>query len=193
MKHVVIIGGGLGGLAIALRLAARNWRVTVCEQGDSFGGKMNIWAEHGFRFDTGPSLITMPWVFEDLFQAAGGALQHHLTLARVSRLCDYGHDDGARLTCSPSLPDWLRTVRQIDARDERGFLEFLGLGARLYEVSKETFLRRRPLDWRSVKASALLPYLPIRYGWGNYHRAVAAHFKSPHMRQLYDRDRKSVV
>ena len=44
MKHAVIIGGGLGGLALALRLAARNWRVTVCEQGDSFGGKMNYWA-----------------------------------------------------------------------------------------------------------------------------------------------------
>ena len=186
MKHVVIIGGGLGGLAIALRLA-RNWRVTVCEQGDSFGGKMNFWAERGFRFDTGPSLITMPWVFEDLFQAAGGSLQEYLTLAPVSPICDYVYDDGARFTYSTSLPDWLQTVRQIEARDESGFLKFLELGARLYEVSKETFLRRRPLDWPSVKASEILPYLPIRYGWGNYHRAVAAHFKSPHLRQLYDR------
>src|SRR5262249_38115016 len=58
---------------------------------------------------------------------------------------------------------------------------------RLYEVSKETFLSHRPLDWPSVKASAILRHLPIRYGWGNYHSAVAAHFKSPYLRQLYDR------
>jgi phytoene desaturase len=187
MKHAVIIGGGLGGLALSLRLAARNWRVTVCEQGESFGGKMNFWAERGFRFDTGPSLITMPWVFEELFQAAGGSLQEHLTLASVSPLCDYVYDDGARFTYSTSLPEWLQTVRRIEAGDEQGFLKFLELGARLYEVSKETFLSRRPFDWPSAKASAILRHLPIRYGWGNYHRTVAAHFKSPRLRQLYDR------
>ncbi|HEY7184451.1 MAG TPA: phytoene desaturase family protein [Blastocatellia bacterium] len=187
MKHAVIIGGGLGGLAIALRLAARNWRVTICERGESFGGKMNFWAERGYRFDTGPSLITMPWVFEDLFEAAGGSLREHLKLTPVHPLCDYVYDDGARFTHSTSLPDWLQTVRRIEPGDERGFLKFLELGARLYEVSKETFLRRRPLDWPSAPAPAILRHLPIRYGWGNYHRAVAAHFKSPYLRQFYDR------
>jgi len=187
IKHAVIIGGGLGGLAIALRLAGRNWRVTICEQGESFGGKMNFWTERGFRFDTGPSLITMPWVFEDLFEAAGGSLQEQLTLTPMRPLCDYVYDDGARFTHSTSLPDWLQTLRRIEPGDESGFLKFLELGARLYEVSKETFLRRRPLDWPSGKASAILRHLPIRYGWGNYHRAVAAHFKSPYLRQLYDR------
>ncbi|HEY8462068.1 MAG TPA: phytoene desaturase family protein, partial [Blastocatellia bacterium] len=187
MKHAVIIGGGLGGLAVALRLATRGWRVTVCEQGESFGGKMNFWAEGGFRFDTGPSLITMPWVFEELFQAAGASLHERLTLAPVNPLCDYVYDDGARFTHSTSLPEWLQTVRRIEPGDENGFLKFMELGARLYEVSKETFLRRRPLEWPSVSASTILRHLPIRYGWGNYHRTVAAHFKSPRLRQLYDR------
>ena len=63
-RSVVVIGGGLGGLAVALRLRAAGWRVTVCEQGPRLGGKMNCWEREGFRFDTGPSLITMPWVFE---------------------------------------------------------------------------------------------------------------------------------
>jgi phytoene desaturase len=190
MKHAVIIGGGLGGLAVALRLAARNWRVTVCEQGESFGGKMNYWSERGFRFDTGPSLITMPWVFEELYQAAGGSLREHLTLAPVNPLCDYVYDDGERFAYSTSLPEWLQTVRRIEPEDERGFLKFMELGARLYEVSKETFLRRRPLDWPSapsLKGATIMRHFPIRYGWGNYHRAVAAHFKSPRLRQLYDR------
>ena len=59
-RHAVVIGGGLGGLAVALRLSAAGWRVTVCESGPACGGKMNQWSDGGFTFDTGPSLITMP-------------------------------------------------------------------------------------------------------------------------------------
>jgi len=190
-KRAVIIGGGLGGLAVALRLAAHGWSVTVCEQGASFGGKMNQWDEHGFRFDTGPSLITMPWVFADLFTAAGAEIEDHLEIVPVHPISEYIYPDGARFTYSASMPEWLETVRNLDVRDVDGFLRFMNLGARLYEISKDTFLRRRPLDWprlanRAVGAKTLR-HMPWRYGWGNYHKTVAAHFRSPHLRRLYDR------
>nr|MBA3768118.1 FAD-dependent oxidoreductase [Acidobacteriota bacterium] len=87
-KNAVVIGGGLGGLATALRLTGRGWQVTVCEQGPTFGGKMNRWEQEGFRFDTGPSLITMPWVFESLFAAAGTSLAEHVELTSVHPLAD---------------------------------------------------------------------------------------------------------
>jgi phytoene dehydrogenase-like protein len=79
-RRVVVVGCGLGGLAVAVRLAARGARVTVCERASSFGGKMNRWDVGGFRFDTGPSLITMPWVFADTFAAAGARLEDHAEL-----------------------------------------------------------------------------------------------------------------
>ena len=186
-KHAVIIGGGLGGLAVALRLAARRWSVTVCEQGASFGGKMNHWSERGFRFDTGPSLITMPWVFAELFTAAGAAIEDHLEIVPVHPICEYVYPDGAQFTYSASMPEWLETVRNLDARDVDGFLRFMNLGARIYEVSKDTFLRRRPWDWPRATDAKVLRHLPWRYGWGNYHKTVAAHFRSPRLRQLYDR------
>jgi phytoene desaturase len=186
-KRAVIIGGGLGGLAAALRLAAQGWSVTVCEQGTSFGGKMNSWSERGFRFDTGPSLITMPWVFSELFAAAGSAIEDHLELLPIHPISEYIYADGARFTYSASMPEWLETIRELDPRDVDGFLRFMRLGAQLYEVSKDTFLRRRPLDWPRATDARLLRHLPLRYGWGNYHQTVAAHFRSPHLRQLYDR------
>jgi len=186
-KRAVIIGGGLGGLAAALRLAASGWHATVCEQGESFGGKMNSWGEVGYRFDTGPSLITMPRVFEELFETAGSRLQDHIELAPLHPLAQYVYGDGTRLTYTPSLPDWLATLRQIEPRDVNGFFKFMHLGARLFEVSRETFLRRRPLDRPRASDLSVLRHLPLRYGWGNYHRTVAAHFRSPHLRQLYDR------
>jgi phytoene desaturase len=148
---------------------------------------MNTFEREGFRFDTGPSLITMPWVFEELFAAAGSSLSRHAALTPVRPLADYVYTDGTRFTYTTSLPEWLSVVRQLEGRDCEGFMSFMRLGARLFELSRETFLRRTPLappDLRSLKA---LGRLPLRRAWGNYHSTVAAHFRSPHLRQLYER------
>ncbi|HJQ31427.1 MAG TPA: phytoene desaturase family protein [Pyrinomonadaceae bacterium] len=186
-RRAVVIGGGLGGLATAVRLAARGWRVEVCEQGASFGGKMNTHEREGFRFDTGPSLITMPWVFEELFAAAGERLSDHLELTRVSPLAEYVFDDGTRLTYTTSLPEWLETVRRLEPRDLEGFLRFMRLGASIYELSRETFLRRPVKAAPDLRALKALRHLPLRRAWGNYQAAVNAHFRSPHLRQLFGR------
>jgi phytoene desaturase len=186
-KRVVVIGGGLSGLAVAVRLAARGALVTVCEQGQTFGGKMNRWESAGFRFDTGPSLITMPWIFAELFEAAGSRMEDYLRVVPVHPICEYVYPDGTRFTYTASIPDWLETVRQLDRRDVDGFLRFLRLGAQLYELSKDTFLRHRPADWWRQTNPASLRYMPWRYGWGNYNRMVASHFHSPYLRQLYNR------
>jgi phytoene desaturase len=187
MKQVVIIGAGLGGLAAALRLRARGFAVTVFEAGSTFGGKMNQWVSRGFTFDTGPSLITMPWVFQDLYQAAGSRMEDHVELLPLHPLSEYVYDDGTRFTYTSSLPEWLRTVKQLEPRDVAGFLRFQQLGARLYEVSKRSFLRRAPTERPGIAELGALRHMPLRYGWGNYHSTVAAHFRSPYLRQLFDR------
>ncbi|HWW76367.1 MAG TPA: phytoene desaturase family protein [Pyrinomonadaceae bacterium] len=186
-RRAVVIGGGLGGLATAVRLAAGGWRVEVCEQGATFGGKMNTHEREGFRFDTGPSLITMPWVFEELFASAGARLSEHLELTRVSPLAEYVFADGARLTYTTSLPEWLETVRRLEPRDVEGFLRFMRLGASIYELSRETFLRRPVKAAPDLRALKALRRLPLRRAWGNYQAAVNEHFRSPHLRQLFGR------
>ena len=185
--NAIIIGGGLGGLATALRLARMGWRVTVCEQGHRFGGKMNVLESEGFRFDTGPSLITMPWVFEDLFETCGAKLLDHVELVPINPLADYVFADGTRFTYSSRMPEWLETIRQLEPRDVNGFLKFMELGARLFALSRETFLRRPLLAQPDLRVFKSLRHLPLRYGWGNYHATVAAHFRSPYLRQLFDR------
>ncbi len=186
-RRAVIIGAGLGGLAAGLRLRAGGWDVTVCEAGPTLGGKMNRWSEAGFTFDTGPSLITMPWVFADLFRAAGGAIEEHVELIPLHPLAEYVYADGMRFTYSASLPDWLRTLERIAPRDKDGFLRFLELGARLWEVSKRTFLTRTPYDPPNADDWRVMKNMPLRYGWGNYNRTVEAHFESKHLRQMYNR------
>ena len=186
-KRVAVVGGGLGGLAIAVRLAARGAQVTVCEQGDTFGGKMNTLVADGFRFDTGPSLITMPWVFAETFSAAGARLEDYLELMPVQPLADYHFADGTRFRYTASMPEWLETVRRLEPRDVDGFWRFMALGARILELSQATFFRSTP--WARPDAAALrvLRRMPVRHAWGNYHKAVAAHFRSPYLQQLFDR------
>ena len=89
MKRVVIIGGGVGGLASATRLAGQGHHGTPCEAGPTLGGKMNTFESRGFRFDTGPSLITMPGVFAETFAAAGERIEDHIKLQRLEPVAEY--------------------------------------------------------------------------------------------------------
>ncbi|MDZ4198801.1 MAG: phytoene desaturase family protein [Kiritimatiellia bacterium] len=186
-KKAVIVGAGLGGLATALRLAHRGWAVTVCEQADSPGGKMNRWETNGYRFDTGPSLITMPWVFEELFESVGTRLCDHVQLLSVHPMADYVFDDGTRFTHTNHLPDWLKTVRTLENGDASGFLRFMALGARLFEISKPTFFGRSPFEPPDPAHLKLLPRIPVFSGWGNYHATLRRFIHSPHLLQMFDR------
>lgn len=186
-RQAVIIGGGLGGLATALRLSGREWRVTLFEQGEAFGGKMNRWSAGGFTFDTGPSLITMPWVFDDLFTTAGSRLADHVELMRIDPLARYVFDDGTSFDYGGSIPDLLRVLTRLEPRDIEGFWRFLELGASIFELSRETFFRRAPFAPPDAGALRALRHLPLRHAWGNYHATVARLFRSPYLRQLYDR------
>jgi phytoene dehydrogenase-like protein len=69
--EVVVIGSGVGGLCVAVRLAAAGHRVTVCEQASVIGGKLGLFERDGFRFDTGPSLLTLPSIWLDTLIASG--------------------------------------------------------------------------------------------------------------------------
>ena len=186
-RHAIIVGGGLGGLALSLRLAVKGWKVTVCEKSSTPGGKMNFFEQGGFRFDTGPSLITMPEIFEELFAVAGSTLSDHLSLQRINPLASYAYADGTRFLHTTSLPHWLTTVRNLEPRDVDGFWRFFRLGARLYEVSRNTFLSRSPAESPQIGQLSSLRHMPLRYGWGNYGRTVDKHFHSPYLRQLFNR------
>lgn len=183
----IVIGGGLGGIAAAIRLRAGGWEVTLCENGPALGGKMNCWRTAGYRFDTGPSLVTMPWVFADLYRVAGARMAEHVEMVRVDPSAAYVFPDGTRIQAPDGIPRWIEKIRDIEPRDVDGFLRFLRLGKKLYQLSSRTFFRRHPLSPPDAGDLAALRYLPLRYGWGNYARTVAAHFRSPYLRQIYNR------
>lgn len=160
-RHAVVIGAGLGGLATALRLSHRGWRVTVCERAGTIGGKMNRWNAAGAVVDTGPSLITMPWAFRALFESVGERLDDHLELMRVEPMARYTFPDGRYLEHSSVLPKWIPVVRDLEGGSAEGWLKFMAFGARLYAVSRAAFFERAPgeLPDRSIlNAARAMPW-----------------------------------
>src|SRR5512132_3808188 len=117
---IIIVGGGLGGLAAAIQLAARGRRVVLLEKNERVGGKLNIVSEAGYTFDTGPSLLTMPWVLRSLFETAGARLEDELEIMPVEPTCRYRWPDGMRFDAYQTLPLLMHEIRNLDPRDVGG-------------------------------------------------------------------------
>jgi len=94
---VVVVGAGVGGLGVAARLAAAGRRVVVCERRLVTGGKLATLDRDGFRFDLGPSLLTLPDLLGDLFRAVGATLSDHVDLVRLDPQFRYHWADGSSL------------------------------------------------------------------------------------------------
>jgi len=186
-NQVIIVGAGLGGLAAAIRLAAQGRRVTVLEKNERPGGKLNLVREAGYTFDTGPSLLTMPWVIEELFAAAGRSLADYLTLEQIEPTCRYRWPDGTRFDAWQRLPQLCQEIERISPADLPGLFRFLAHTARIYDAVADTFLLR-PFDGL---AEALTPAL-LRNGpridaLRSVDAAVRSFFRSPYLQQIFNR------
>jgi 1-hydroxycarotenoid 3,4-desaturase len=96
-KRVVIVGAGIAGLTAALRLAVHGMKVTVVEKAGGPGGKMREVEVGGTRMDAGPTVFTLPYIFEEIFAEAGTTLSDHVTLRRADVLARHAWTDGSRL------------------------------------------------------------------------------------------------
>ena len=122
MADVVVVGGGVGGMAAALRLGATGHQVTLVERNAELGGKLARRAIDGFTFDTGPSVLTLHAVYRDLFMKTGQPLEEVVDLVEVDPAWRYGFPDGSGDTTWLDLPNASR------ARLRKAFDDSLGAG-----------------------------------------------------------------
>jgi phytoene desaturase len=125
--HAVVIGAGLGGLAAAIRLGARGYRVTLLEKLDAPGGRASVFRQDGFTFDAGPTILTAPFLLEELWHLCGRRMADDVTLKPVSPFYRIRFNDGSAFDYSGD-PDHMRAeVARLSPADVDGYERFMRL------------------------------------------------------------------
>ncbi|GAA2052086.1 phytoene desaturase family protein [Williamsia deligens] len=183
-----MVGAGVGGLAAAVRLAAQGHDVTVLEHADEPGGKLGVIRRDGFVFDTGPSLVTIPDILEDLFAATGAPVREVLDLQRLSTAARYRFPDGSVLDMPGHLDDIPAALdAALGAGTGAQWAAFLKRAETMWDASRETFLEA-PLTISALRRNhpspAALPAIaPLRTMRG----IGKKYLSDPRLRMLLDR------
>lgn len=178
--HAVVIGGGFGGLAAAIRLGARGYRVTVLEQLDAPGGRAYVFRQDGFTFDAGPTIITAPFLLEDLWQLCGRRLADDVELRALNPFYRIRFDDGEVLDCSGDDAQMLRQIDRLAPADAQGYLDFMKASEAIYRVAFER-LAHVPFDSLG-EMLRLVPEIVRLRGYRTIHGLAASFVRSPRLR-----------
>ncbi|TWU00363.1 Diapolycopene oxygenase [Botrimarina colliarenosi] len=145
-KRVAIVGGGLGGLAAACTLAARGYKVALFERNATVGGKAVQLRRDGYRFDMGPTILTLPSVLRRIFAEAGHDLDQRLELVKLDPQWRCFFEDRSVLDLVADVPQMKQTLDAFSGRPEvaAGYEKFISTSARLHEISDRFFF------WKSV-------------------------------------------
>ncbi|MEO0453782.1 MAG: phytoene desaturase family protein [Verrucomicrobiota bacterium] len=173
-----VVGGGIGGLATALRLAHSGRQVTLFEKNEQLGGKAGRFEKDGYRWDTGPSLFTLPDILGDLFTACGEKMKDHLTIKELDPICRYFWRDG---TVIDEGGDFFKRPEVAD---------FLDYASGIYQLSGDAYLNYPPNQfWKAFKPGnwPKLRHLPKICTFAKLAEEVDRCFLDPHLRQLFKR------
>src|SRR5664279_3067737 len=143
--HALAIGSGFGGLAAAVRLGARGYRVTVVEKLDAPGGRALVHRQDGFTFDAGPTVITAPFLFEELWALCGKRLADDVELRPVAPFYRVVFDDGEKFDYCGDAAAMRAEVARIAPGDVDGYERFLAMSERIFAVGFEA-LGDQPFD-----------------------------------------------
>ena len=187
-RRVVVAGAGLGGLAAAVAFAAHGFDVTVVEATDRAGGKMRAIPVAGRPIDVGPTVLTMRWVFDRLFEDADASISEWVRLVQSERLGRHAWADGSRLDLYSDLERNADGIgRFAGARDAEGYRRFAKRAETMYETLRDSFIAGSRVGPIALSArigfghvGRISPFTPM---W----RALQDHFRDPRLQQLFGR------
>lgn len=187
---VIVIGAGMGGLSAAIGLAARGAQVTVLEKNARVGGKLNVWEQDGFTFDTGPHVLTMRWALDEVFAQAGRCLEEFVDLVPLETVCRYHFANGDVLDAPADPEDAAHAIARFAPGEESGFRRFLDYAHRVSEATTEPFLRQDfGASVQGIPSQAqwgqLAEFLRLR-PWRSLRDVVREHFRDPRLRQVFE-------
>ena len=182
-KTVIVIGAGFAGIATALRLRALGYEVSLLERLDSLGGRAQVFERGGYRHDAGPTVITAPFLFDELFELFDEKLEDHLNFVPLDPFYRFHFADGSQFDYRASIEDTLTEIRRFNPDDADGYLKLLEKSKKVYDIGFKQLVHR-PFTrvWDMVKQ---IPALLILKCYKTVSQMVNSHLKHPLIRQAF--------
>lgn len=182
-SDVLVIGAGFGGIAVALQMRAKGYSVTLVDRLQAIGGRAQVFKKGGFRHDAGPTVITAPFLFDELFALFGERREDHLDFRPLDPWYRFHFHDGQQFDYRPSIEDTNAEIRRFHAPDVLGYAKLLQTSKDIFEVGFEK-LAARPF----VKFWTMVAQVPSLLRLSSYRTVtgiVNRHIKHPLLRQAF--------
>jgi phytoene desaturase len=179
----IVIGAGFGGIAAAMRLRAKGYAVTLVDRCAALGGRAQVYEREGFRHDAGPTVITAPFLFEELFALFGERFADHVKLVPLTPWYRFQFADGDTFDYGGTLEATLAEIERIEPRDRAGYLALLEHSRRIYDIGF-TQLSAQPFH----RLGTMLRQVPHLLGLRNYEtvwQMVSRHLVSDKLRRAF--------
>jgi phytoene desaturase len=189
-KKAIIIGAGIAGIATAIRLAVKGYAVQVFEANGYPGGKLSQIEENGYRFDAGPSLLTMPQYIDELFTLAGKNPADYFQYQKLDTVCKYFYKDGTRINAYADTQKFAGEISRATDEPAENVIKYLASSADIYNITNHVFLERSLhrlqtfLRWDTIRSVFKLPQIDA---FRTMHKANATYFKDKRVVQFFDR------
>jgi len=184
-KQVIIIGAGLGGLSAAISLRQRGYDVAIHEKNAQIGGKLNVLEAQGYTFDLGPSILTLPQIFEELFAKSGKRMSDYIPMRTVRPHWRNFFEDGKVIDLYPE-PDKMAAEARKAGEDPRNVEAFLDYSAKLYDLVNAGYFKQgldTSDDFAKFYGLWAFPKFDLLR---TMHGGVKKHLKTRYMRDIFD-------
>jgi phytoene desaturase len=183
VKHALVIGGGFGGMAIALRLRAKNYKVTVLDRSSMLGGRGQVFERNGFKHDAGPTVITAPFLLEELFELFDEKLEDHIKLVPLTPWYRFYFSDKTTFDYGGTLDETLVEIDKISPKDAKGYLRLLKHSEKIFNVA---FVQLSSVPFNHFfKMLALVPKLIALKSYETVWRMVCRYLTNNKLRQAF--------
>ena len=181
-KKIIIIGSGFGGIAAALRLRKKNYNVTLIEKHPDLGGRARVFKKNGFIFDGGPTVITAPYLINELFELFNKNSKDYIKLVPLKTWYRFIFDDGMTFDYSGNESMMKNQIEKINKSDVKGYQELLKFTKRIFEKG---FLELSDVPFN--KPSFMLKQLPSLLNLKSYksvYSLVSSYIKNTNLRKM---------